>query len=53
MSSTLVVAAVENLTGAPGGPRSMSSTLVVAAAGPTASTPQGLGIDVFNFGGGR
>jgi hypothetical protein len=37
----------------PRGPLSMSSTLVVAAARPSASTPQGPTVDVFNFGGGR
>jgi hypothetical protein len=36
-----------------GGPPSMSSTPMVAAAGPADSTPQGPTIDVFNFGGGR
>jgi hypothetical protein len=37
----------------PGGPPLTSSTLVVAAARPAASTPRGPAIDVFNFGGGR
>jgi hypothetical protein len=36
-----------------GGPPSTSSTSVVVAAGPAASTPRGPAIDVFNFGGGR
>jgi hypothetical protein len=36
-----------------GGPSSTSSTSVVAAVGPTASTPRGPTIDVSNFGGGR
>jgi hypothetical protein len=31
----------------------MSSTSMVAAAGPVASTPRGSAIDVFNFDGGR
>jgi hypothetical protein len=37
----------------PGGPPSTSPTPVVAAAGPTASTPKGPTTDVFNFGDGR
>jgi hypothetical protein len=45
---------LSDLSPAPlGGPPSTSSTSVVAAAGPAASTPRGPTIDIFNFGGGR
>jgi hypothetical protein len=37
----------------PGAPPSTSSTSMVAAVGPIASTPRGPAIDVFNFSGGR
>jgi hypothetical protein len=36
-----------------GGPLSTSSTTVVAAAGPTASTPKGPAVDISSFSGGR